>query len=79
MAVLPAKRRDSLLLKVPRSSFKPSLLTARSRFLLEKISSSATPKFFTAYGDQTVIRIHRSPPLFLMPSQMNPVYALPSY
>ena len=55
MGGLPLKRRDNLLLTVPRLSFKPSLLTSRSRFLLEKFSSSATPKFFTAYGDQTTI------------------------
>jgi hypothetical protein len=45
MVGLPSKRRDSLPLTVPRSSFKPSLLTSRSRFLLEKLSSSVTPNF----------------------------------
>lgn len=74
------KGRDSLMLTVPRSPFEPSLLTSRSRFLLEKLSSSANPEIFhTLWRPNGHYRIQRSPLLFPVSNQMNTVYALPSY
>jgi hypothetical protein len=80
MAGLPLKSRDSLPLTVHSSSFKLSLLTPFSRVLLEKLSSSANPEILhSLWRPNGHYLVHRRPLLFLMPSQMNPVYSLQSY